>query len=424
MFSYILVQLKLLTQLKITSEVDERAIGQPSQGTSIIACCKENPSELDYFTRPKNVDDYPSFFKFHPKQPSTNPILQKVFHCKDGTNRKWLSYSEESHMLYCYICIVFANTSDKNIFISGMNDWRHVHQRVELHEQSSLHKHCAEAYFLRASESDIRHLLGGKQISLHREQVRKRRMVLQRIIDVVKIIGKRGLNYRGTQSEACYTLDDPSIAHGNFLELIIFLGKYDICMKDHLTDCLEKSKRMQQTKSKGRGSFVSFLSKTTVNNILSTIQQIIQESIANEVHKARMFSAQIDTTQDLTSQDQCAVVLRYVTDVIHERLVAVVNCEATTGEYFVQILKNVLEKLKLYVSNCIGNATDGVSNMQGHFGDSLLYCTFFPFTQSSSCMVLCTCFEFSTGRNNWSSYSKSLTFQLIEWYCSLYQRIL
>ncbi|XP_064088556.1 uncharacterized protein LOC135202969 [Macrobrachium nipponense] len=80
-----------------------------------------------------------------------------------------------------------------------------------------------------------------------------------------------------------------------------------------------------------------------------------------------MFSVQIDATQDITSQDQCAVVLRYVIDVIHERLLAVVNGEATTGEYFVQILKNVLEKLELDVSNCIGNATDGASNIQGHY---------------------------------------------------------
>ncbi|XP_064077653.1 uncharacterized protein LOC135195320 [Macrobrachium nipponense] len=80
-----------------------------------------------------------------------------------------------------------------------------------------------------------------------------------------------------------------------------------------------------------------------------------------------MFSVQIDTIQDITSQDQCAVVLRYVTDVIHERLVAVVNCERTTGEYFVQILKNVLEKLELDVSNSSGKATNGASNMQGHY---------------------------------------------------------
>ena len=80
-----------------------------------------------------------------------------------------------------------------------------------------------------------------------------------------------------------------------------------------------------------------------------------------------MFSVQIDTTQDITSQDQCSVIVRYVTDVVQERLVAVVKCEASTGQYFVQLLTDVVDKLKLDMSKCIGNATDGASNMQGKY---------------------------------------------------------
>ena len=38
-----------------------------------------------------------------------------------------------------------------------------------------------------------------------------------------------------------------------------------------------------------------------------------------------VFSVQIDTTEDNTSTDQCAIIVRYVTDTIHERLVAVVD---------------------------------------------------------------------------------------------------
>lgn len=115
--------------------------------------------------------------------------------------------------------------------------------------------------FFRATETDIKHLLGSKQISIHREQVRKRRLVLERVTDVVKVIGKRGLSFRGTKFEASYTLDDPSIDHGNFLEMITLLGKYDIVMKEHLSECIEKSKKHHHTKSKGRGSFVSFFIK-------------------------------------------------------------------------------------------------------------------------------------------------------------------
>lgn len=69
----------------------------------------------------------------------------------------------------------------------------------------------AEAYFLRSSKKTIKDLLMGPQMSLHRQQVRRRRQVLERIIDVMKLIGKTGLSHRGKQAEAAYTLDDDTI---------------------------------------------------------------------------------------------------------------------------------------------------------------------------------------------------------------------
>ncbi len=46
-------------------------------------------------------------------------------------------------------------------------------------------------------------------MSAHREQVRKGRQVLERV--VVKIFGKRELSYRHMENEAAYTLDDYDI---------------------------------------------------------------------------------------------------------------------------------------------------------------------------------------------------------------------
>lgn len=122
-----------------------------------------------------------------------------------------------------------------------------------------MHRSSAEAYFLRSSKADIQSLLSGIQMSAHREQVRKRRQVLERVVDIVKVIGKRGLSYGGMQSEAAYTLDDPSIDHGNFLEMIILLGKYDVRLKEHLTECVEKSKILHQSGTKGRGSQITLI---------------------------------------------------------------------------------------------------------------------------------------------------------------------
>ena len=82
--------------------------------------------------------------------------------------------------------------------------------------------------------------------------------------------------------------------------------------------------------SKGRGSLVTMMSKTTANKVIEVIRMLIQQTVAVEMRKAGMFSIQMGTTQDLTSKDQCAVVLRYVTDVVHERLIAVIDCESLT----------------------------------------------------------------------------------------------
>lgn len=170
------------------------------------------------------------------------------------------------------------------------------------------------------------------------------------------------------ENEGAYILADNTVDHGNFLELILLLGKYDVCLKEHLDDCVEKSKKLHQSSgTKGRGSLITLLPKTTVNSIIETVGSLIKESISSDVQKAGMFSVQLDTTQDITSQDQCSVILKYVNETVQERLVALVKCHASTGQYFVNLLSEVLEHLKLDTGMCIGNATDGASNMQGRY---------------------------------------------------------
>lgn len=215
------------------------------------------------------------------------------------------------------------------------------------------------------SKADIKTLLGGRYLAVDHDQLRKRRQVLERVVEVVKVLGKRGLSYRHVDSEAANNLDIDSIDHSNFFELIILLGKYDVCLKEHLNNVIVKSKQMHESGLRGRGSFITLLSKTTINSVIDAIRTLFQENISTEIQKAGMFSLQLDTTQDIAGQDQFSVSLRYITDVVHERLVAVVRCSASSGQSFVKLLTEVLEHLKLEISLCIGNSTDGALTMQG-----------------------------------------------------------
>ena len=66
--------------------------------------------------------------------------------------------------------------------------------------------------------------------------------------------------------------------------------------------------------------------------MIDTIKNLINENIATGVLKAGMFSVQLDTTQDITAQDQCLVAVRHITNTMNDKLVAVVRCSALTKE--------------------------------------------------------------------------------------------
>ncbi|CAI6358229.1 unnamed protein product [Macrosiphum euphorbiae] len=73
--------------------------------------------------------------------------------------------------------------------------------------------------------------------------------VLERIIETIKVIGKRGLSFRGAKdAEAAYTLNDDSLDNGNFLEMFILISKFDTLLKEHIDE--EKVKKIVKSVNK------------------------------------------------------------------------------------------------------------------------------------------------------------------------------
>ena len=106
---------------------------------------QEDQAVVDYFSRPHSTKRQ-EFFKFHPQQNATNPVIQRLFTRTDDMAWKWLTYSDERNALFCFLCLAFSKPNDPSSFIGGMTDWRHVHQRIEEHERGMAHRQCAEAY--------------------------------------------------------------------------------------------------------------------------------------------------------------------------------------------------------------------------------------------------------------------------------------
>lgn len=97
------------------------------------------------------------------------------------------------------------------------------------------------------------------------------------------------------------------------------MAKFDLVLKNVIEINSKKSLILKQnadTKNikgpRGRGSFNSFLSKNTFNKIIKIIGNLIKKKIADEVINSKIFSLEIDSTQDVSVIDQLSLCIRYV----------------------------------------------------------------------------------------------------------------
>ncbi|CAH2327721.1 zinc finger MYM-type 1-like [Pelobates cultripes] len=348
-----------------------------------------DPSEISFSLPPAcSIAEKINFVEKHPFQPTRTecadlPFQEADFYYRKKSNgdrikRTWLSCKIKDRKLeafFCSICIAFSNSSSS--FTSGCSNFRHCYQAANKHESSKSHSDAVSAYFTMKTNRSIDTLLNQAQVSRRKKEILQNIEVLNRIFNIVKLLGKQGLPFRahGT-NESLYNLNNIEINHGNFLEIVLLLSQYDIPLKNHLDKCVQDSeKRKQQLKdrktsgkhSTGRGSLVTFLSNNTIKKVFAAIVRSMKNLIVSEIGEKR-FSIQVDSTQDVGIVDQATVVVRYVQDeAIKERLVAILPVKDATGKGFHELLMYCFDMLGLDFQRIAGESFDGAANMRSAY---------------------------------------------------------
>ncbi|CAN6557975.1 unnamed protein product [Malus baccata var. baccata] len=158
----------------------------------------------------------------------------------------------------------------------------------------------------------------------------------------------QGLAFRGNDES------EHSSNHGNFLELLQFLG-------DHNEDMRAVT-----------------LKNAPENHKLTSpdIQKDILNACATETIKAiikgigtSLFSILINESRDVSTKEQMAIVLRYVDKNGHvvARFIDIEHVTGTTAISLKETIDEVFSKHKLSMSRLRGQGYDGASNMQGEF---------------------------------------------------------
>lgn len=202
--------------------------------------------------------------------------------------------------MYCFINIAFSVNKELP-FVQGMQvQIKHIYNQIQAHENFQLHNEAVQSYIKVKSNKDISSLTNIDQKNVHLLQVKERRLFLLGIIEGIRYISRQGIAYRAHHGVKAYTLENRTINHGNFLELLLCWSKFDAVLKKHIKIAIYNSKKRKERLSiVRRRCLMMFLSKTTINTIIHIISQIIQNEIIKEVQDATFFSIFIDSSQDI-----------------------------------------------------------------------------------------------------------------------------
>jgi hypothetical protein len=141
-------------------------------------------------------------FAEHPFQPLEDlPFDARLYERKimnDSVPRKWLTYNKENRCLYCSCCLAFEspNTFNPSPFVRGFSDYRRISQSLALHKSTTTHVRNVQQFISVVNGGTLDNSFASSLIK-KKEEVLKQRSIVMRIIDIIKMLGKQALPFRG-----------------------------------------------------------------------------------------------------------------------------------------------------------------------------------------------------------------------------------
>ena len=218
-----------------------------------------------------------------------------------------------------------------------------------------------------------------EEIERFNEEVRQNRVTLKILSEAVLYLSKQELSFRGH--------DEPSVSlnKGNYRELLELIAKFDPQFERRLHGRLEDSHRGAE----GGWTFTG-VSSDIQNNIIESVDLVIQDEIDKEIAECNFVSIQVDETADISGKEQLGeVVERFLTffNVSSDRSAPAISSVVK------QILRRYGDTLK---DKLIMQTYDGASVMSGHIsGVQRLLREDYPFAYFFHCaahrlnLVLC-----------------------------------
>ena len=263
-------------------------------------------------------------------------------------NRKWLEYSIDKDVAFCFYCYLFGQDAGKQgggeTFVTkGFKLWNQL-AKLDSHVggvNSAHNQAVKKSEDLLKEKQHIQSVL----VKQSNKDKFEYRVQLSVIVDCIRFLLCRGLAFCG------YDESQGSSDKGNFLEFLQFL-------EDHN----ESINEVLQNASKNCKLTHSDIQKDIVNAITHETSKVIIKDLHNG-----FFSILVDESCDISVKEQMSHVLRYVNKkgIIIVWFLGVIHVANATGLSLKYAIECLLCEHNLSLSNLCGQGYDRASNMQG-----------------------------------------------------------
>eukprot|EP00794_Sanderia_malayensis_P013730 gene13730-15162_t len=306
---------------------------------------------------------------------------KQIFYHDRNNRRKWVSYSLSNDALYCIPCLLFTGASSRGelqranqghaFACTGFSNWKKQYEAVTKHESSAAHINAKIADALFLQKRTVNEFMEQQRLiesDRRKKEVLSNRQVMKRIVDTITFLGKQGLAFRGHRER----LNRPALNTGNFLETLNYLSKYDPAINSHLEKAIFGQKKIEGKEggkrgAKGRGSKLTFLSKSSQNTVINIIGEEIVSEIVKMIRDCRAWALIADTTPDVSKHEQLSICIRVVTRAgqCSENLLFCKRASGTTALEIYNCIAAALASKEISFGKLVAQTYDGASNMSG-----------------------------------------------------------
>ena len=272
----------------------------------------------------------------------------------------WARYSPSRQGVFCVACVLFgqdeatrARQALRTFVSEPLNKFKKGLDYLNDHGSKTYHKeNTARLNGFLETRRNPGAAVGNQLDIQRREEIQKNRTYLRPIIKSVIFCGKQNLPLRGHRDDGQVLETDDD---GVFRALLRFrIDSGDAV----LAEGLEQASRN-----------ATYTSKTTQNEIIACVGELLQADISRRVREAKWYSIMADETSDTARMEQATVIIRYVDECgsIHEDFAGFVHAEDLTGEGMAHLLIDFLGRMGLTLEYCRGQGYDGAAAMMGRF---------------------------------------------------------